>query len=83
MRTPWILALSLALLVPTTVAADESSTIEKLIELGEQDNRVLDTLHHLVNVIGPRLTSSHQDIVACEWARDQFEAYGLSRPQLR
>ena len=60
--------------------ADEAqkATTERIIQIGKDDNRVMDTLHHLVNVIGPRLTSSHNDHVACEWAVEQFESFGLS-----
>lgn len=82
-KTPWIL--TLALLVPTGIFAgapvdadeDARTVEEKLIELGEQENQVMDVLHHLVNVIGPRLTASHQDIQACEWAKKRFEEMGL------
>ena len=59
-------------------ARELTPTQEKLIELGQNDNQVMDTLHHLVNVIGPRLTGSYQDHKACEWAVAQFEEYGLS-----
>lgn len=51
---------------------------EKVIEIGQNENQVMETLHHLVNVIGPRLTGSYQDHKACEWAFDQFKEYGLS-----
>ncbi len=34
-------------------------------------------LDHLVNRIGPRLTSSTNLTTACEWARDTFKSFGL------
>ena len=41
------------------------------------DNQVVAHLDHLVNTIGPRLTASHNDHLACEWARDLFKEWGL------
>jgi len=35
-------------------------------------------LDHLVNQIGPRLTSSTNLTTACEWARDRFKSFGLT-----
>ena len=58
-------------------AANNEAATEKLIDLGRNDNHVMEVLHHFVNVIGSRLTSSHNDHVACEWAKEQFESFGL------
>ncbi len=86
MRTPWILALALLIPFPAVVCAGDTAEArvapeegvqDKVIELGAQDNRVMEGLHYLVNVIGPRLTSSHNDHIACEWAKGQLEAAGL------
>jgi len=59
-------------------ATGAKSAASSVIDAEKNENRVMDTLHHLVNVIGPRLTSSHNDHIACEWAKEQFESYGLS-----
>lgn len=73
------LALVLGLGWVTAVGAtDEKTELDRLIELGRDDNQVMETLDYLVNRIGPRLTGSHNDHVACEWVRDQFEAWGLA-----
>ena len=70
------------ILVPTIYAGDEDSGTltemqKKVIDIGLNDNNVVDVLDHLVNGIGPRLTGSHQDHLACEWARDLFVSFGL------
>ncbi|MGA1487587.1 MAG: M20/M25/M40 family metallo-hydrolase [Planctomycetota bacterium] len=61
---------------PTPADAREQA-VRDLIDLGREDAQVMEVLHHLVNVIGSRLTSSHNDHVACEWAMEQFESFGL------
>lgn len=67
---------------PVVTAADGegvalTETQKKLIDIGMEDNRVVSVLDQLVNGIGPRLTGSHQDHLACEWARDLFIEFGL------
>jgi len=67
---------------PVVTAADGegvalTETQKKLIDIGMGDNRVVSVLDQLVNGIGPRLTGSHQDHLACEWARDLFIEFGL------
>ena len=87
-----LLAVSLcffSLILPTTstVAADGESvtlteTQKKVIDLGATDNRVVSVLDQLVNGIGPRLTGSHQDHLACEWARDLFIEFGMENVRM-
>ncbi len=67
---------------PVVTAADGEGVVltetqKKLIDIGMDDNRVVSVLDQLVNGIGPRLTGSHQDHLACEWARDLFIEFGL------
>lgn len=57
-------------------------TFEKLRHEGIERSQVMAHLDHLVNRIGPRLTSSDNLTVACEWAKDQFEAMGLENVHL-
>lgn len=76
----WALTFSLCLTTATDAADLEKLNLEgqqKIIEIGKNDNQVVDTLDHLVNGIGPRLTGSFQDHIACKWAKDLFESYGL------
>jgi len=60
--------------------ADE--TVDRVIKLGREDNQVMDHLDYLVNNIGARLTGSDNDIKACEWAKSEFENWGLSQAKL-
>lgn len=53
------------------------ATLQKIIDIGQTDNRVQDHLDYLTNRIGPRLTGSEGLQAACEWARDEFKAMGL------
>ena len=90
-RTPSpLLASSLALVLaagalPHGVAAqsafsaelDDLSPAERVIALGQTDNRVQEHLDYLTNGIGHRLTSSSNLTRACEWAAAQFRSFGL------
>ncbi|MBT6541246.1 MAG: M20/M25/M40 family metallo-hydrolase [Planctomycetes bacterium] len=78
---------SLMAMPPMAVAADGSEPVlsemqKKLIDIGIEDNQVVEVLDQLVNGIGPRLTGSHQDHLACEWARDLFIEFGLENVKM-
>jgi hypothetical protein len=64
------------------VAQPQESEVAKLIALGRADNQVMEHLDHIVNRIGPRLTGSDNFQNACEWARAEFESYGLKNCRL-
>jgi hypothetical protein len=63
--------------VDIPVISDEP-VVQKVVELGRTDSRVQEHLRYLTKEIGPRLTSSHNLMVAEKWCRDQFETFGLS-----
>jgi len=65
----------------TAVTAQVSAQV-RIVEVGSDDSRVMDHLDHLANRIGPRLAGSDNHQKACEWARDQFAAYGLANAHL-
>ncbi len=81
-----LLFLALPLLVPllmAPVSADnEKSVVQRVVDLGRQESQVMERLDVLVNRFGPRLTGSDNMVYACEWAREQFESYGLSNAHL-
>ena len=52
-------------------------TIDAIVKEARENSKVMDHLDHLVNKIGPRLSSSDNLTTACEWARDRFKEYGL------
>jgi hypothetical protein len=68
---------------PTSAILPDPQEVERqIISLGQNDNRVMDHLDHLTNRIGPRLAGSRKHRIAAEWARDRFEAFGLSNAHL-
>ncbi|MFQ5506329.1 MAG: M20/M25/M40 family metallo-hydrolase, partial [Planctomycetota bacterium] len=48
-----------------------------VLEEGKKNSAAMAHLDHLTNRIGPRLTSSDNLQIACEWARDYFSSLGL------
>ena len=69
-------------LAPSLLAQVDVAQFQAIKMEGFEKSRVMAHLDHLVNRIGPRLTSSDNLTVACEWARDEFAAMGLSNPRL-
>jgi hypothetical protein len=75
--------LMLVLLAATAVSssfADEPvdyDMIGKIMDESFNRSQVMDTLYHLTDVIGPRLTNSPGMRAAADWTRSEFEAYGL------
>src|SRR6185436_10989984 len=65
-------ALLLLLLVPTS-----DPVVDAIVKEGRSNSQVMAYLDHLVNRIGPRLTSSTNLTKACEWTRSEFEKMGL------
>jgi hypothetical protein len=63
------------------VAAQDTKTVDSVVESvlkeGKENSQVMTHLDHLTNKIGPRLTSSDNLTKACEWAKAQFESWGL------
>ena len=57
--------------------SEMDAVIQKVIEIGKNDNRVQQHLDYLTNRIGPRLTGSEGLQAGCEWARDEFKSMGL------
>jgi hypothetical protein len=74
--------------IVTECLAKRSSTAEpqdvhgQILSIGRNDNRVMEHLDYLSNSIGPRKNGSESLQEACEWARDQFETYGLTKVHL-
>ncbi len=65
-----------------TTSASAAAEAQRVIDLGQSENLVMEHLDHLSNRIGPRLTASDGFRNACEWARGRFEAFGLSNARL-
>ena len=67
-----------ALLFLLLLAAPQADAVlDSIQKEGQDHNQVMEHLDHLTNRIGPRLTGSTNLTRACEWAKGQFEAWGL------
>ena len=56
--------------------------VGKIMDEGFNRSHVMDTLYHLTDVIGPRLTNSPGMRQAADWTRGEFESYGLDNAEL-
>lgn len=71
--------------VPTRAAPEEPvdlAMVTRIRDEGFNNSKVMDTLAHLTDVIGPRLTGSPQLREANEWTRRQLESWGLQDARL-
>jgi carboxypeptidase Q len=66
----------------TTSQSVHTEVIEKIKEEGMQRSKVMDSISYMTDVYGPRLTGSPQTKVAGEWAKKQFEEWGLQDAHL-
>lgn len=60
----------------------DQSKVDLLIAYGRDNCQVMDHLKYLTQEIGPRLTGSTRLVQANEWAREQFEYWGLANAHL-
>ncbi len=77
-RTPAPVAAARPVAAAPSKPRFDDPVVERIVTLGTTSSQVDQHLEHLANVIGPRLTGSHQLMVAEQWARDQFAAFGLA-----
>lgn len=85
MLLPVLILLTLAPPSITAAGAEEPvdlSVMTRIREEGFRRSQVMDTLFHLTDVIGPRLTGSPQLKEANDWTRQRFESWGLSNAHL-
>jgi hypothetical protein len=75
-------ALALVLGLAPLGVASEKEDQQKIIDLGREDNQVMDHLDYLSNRLGPRLTGSDGLQNACEWAVDRFKGFGIDNARL-
>ena len=82
----WLLVLgALVVLFGAAVAAQERidhDVFWKIRQEGTVNSSILDTLHVLTDVYGPRLTGSPNLKAAGEWAIEQMHAWGLKEGRL-
>jgi hypothetical protein len=71
--------------VPRPSAAQEAVDLDALSRIrseGFRHSQVMETVHHLTDEIGPRLTGSPQGKEASEWTRKQLADWGLANAHL-
>jgi hypothetical protein len=73
-------------LVPLALAAAQEPVdwgmMTRIRDEGFSNSKVMDTLHQLTDVLGPRLTGSPNMKKANEWTRQQLESWGLQNAHL-
>lgn len=58
------------------------ATIERILQLGKEQNQAVKHLLELTRTIGPRLTGSENGHKACLWAEAKFKEFGLANVHL-
>jgi carboxypeptidase Q len=81
-RTLVLAVLALSALPLRAEEPVDLSMMSRIRDEGLHHSQVMDTLFHLTDVIGPRLTGSPQARQANEWTRDQFTRWGLVNAHL-
>ena len=84
-RTSLFLPGVLVMLLSAAVASQEridQDMFWKIRQEGTVNSKILETLHVLTDVYGPRLTGSPNLKAAGEWAVDQMHAWGLKEGRL-
>ncbi len=75
----------IALCIVSATRAEEPvdyAMIGRIMDEGFNRSQVMETVLHLTDVIGPRLTNSPGMREAASWTKGQFEAYGLQNSKL-
>lgn len=72
---PFVLLSALSVLLASAATAQDVDA--RIREEGLQRSQVMQTIHHLTDVFGPRLTGSPSLERAGRWALDQLTAWGL------
>lgn len=60
----------------------DQDTIQRLLTIGKNDNKVWDHLTYLTQKIGPRLTASPNLAKAYEWTQKKFREFGCTNVHL-
>ena len=70
-------------ITPPSIPMGDRATIERIINEGQNHSEVLSILSTLAETYGPRLTGSTNLENAQNWARDQFQSWGMSNAELQ
>ena len=69
-----------AFVLPTATLAQDAKTAEinaAIRKEGMENSRIMNTLHYLSDVYGPRLTGSPNHVNAARWAATEMKSWGL------
>ena len=77
-----ILLVLAVFLSPSLSAQIDLDVVNNIREQGFYNSQVMDTLQHLSDVIGSRLSGSPQLLAANNWTRDKLEQWGLENAHL-
>src|SRR5271154_3095711 len=73
-----ILTLLLCALPLAAGEAVDLTVVNKIKAEAFEHSKVMDTLHQLTDIRGPRLTASPEFLQAADWALKQLQEYGLA-----
>jgi carboxypeptidase Q len=86
MPTRSLLSLALLTALSAPVSAGEEAVdlemVTRIRDEGLSNSQVMDTVSHLTDVIGPRVTGSPQMREANDWTRQRLESWGLANAHL-
>ncbi len=77
MKNKKSILLNLLLLLTLTVSAQKDPVIDKIINLGTTDNKVMEHMDWLSNRFGDRLLGSDNYYSACVWAVNTMRSWGM------
>ena len=69
--------LNIFLLSAISVSGQNDPVVDKIIDLGKTDNKVMDHMNILTNRIGDRITGSDGYNSACTWAVNTMKSWGM------
>jgi len=69
--------LSFLIFLPGIIIGQNDPVIQKIIDLGKTDNRVMDHMDYLTNRFGDRMTGSDNYYSACIWAVNTMRSWGM------
>lgn len=72
-----MLLMAFSLLLPLSVNAQTDPVMQKIVEIGQTDNRCMDHLDILCNRFGGRLIGSDAYENAAIWAASKFDEWGM------
>lgn len=77
-----IFGLMLSALSVAIYAQGDPATIDRIVQVGKHDDKVMSQLDELTHNIGSRLTGSPRLLKAQHWAEGKFKSFGLTNVHL-